>query len=92
MPQQKQGHSMPACIVNGCQNHASNNFGVRLRREDTSAIWAPNTEAYICDVHASSGFDIVVQLHTRTDNNIVTHVSANGGTVAQRLTPITNTP
>jgi len=52
---------MPACIVNGCQNHASNNFGVRLRREDTSAIWAPNTEAYICDVHASSGFDIVVQ-------------------------------
>ena len=83
---------MPACIVNGCQNHASNNVGVRLRREDTSAIWAPNTEAYICDVHASSGFDIVVQLHTRTDNNIVTHVSANGGAVAQRLTPITNTP
>ncbi len=36
--------------------------------------------------------DITVQLHTRTDNNIVTHVNANGGSVAQRLTPITNTP
>lgn len=83
---------MPACIVNGCQNNASNNFAVRLRREDTRAIWAPNTEAYICDFHASSGFDIAVQLHTRSDNNIVTHVNANGGPVAKRLTPITNTP
>lgn len=83
---------MPACIVNGCQNHASNNFGVRLRREDTSAIWAPNTEAYICDFHASSGFNIAVQLHTRTDNKIVTDVNANGGFIAQRQTHITNTP
>jgi len=83
---------MSTCIINGCRNHASNNFGVRLRREDTSAIWAPNTEAYICDFHASSGFDITVQLHTRTDKNIVTNVNANGGGFAQRQTLITNTP
>lgn len=83
---------MPTCIVHGCQNNAPNNFGVRLRRENTNAIWAPNTEAYICDFHASLGFDIVVQLHTRADHNIVTNVNANGGIFAQRITPITNTP
>ena len=45
-----------ACIIAGCRNPATNNFSVRLRREDTSAIWAPNTEAFICDEHAACGF------------------------------------
>ncbi len=83
---------MSTCIVDGCQNHASNNFSVRLRREDTSAIWAPNTEAYICDLHASLGFDITVQLHTRSDKNLITDVNANGGVSAKRKTLITNKP
>ena len=33
---------------------------IRLRRPDTSAIWAPNTDAFVCDVHAESGARILV--------------------------------
>ena len=43
------------CMIEGCENEGVNNFGVRLRRPDSSAIWAPNTEAFICDFHASRG-------------------------------------
>jgi len=80
------------CIVNGCTSHGSNNFSVRLRRDDTTAIWAPNTEAYICDAHASSGFTVEVNLTTRTDDTLETFVSANGGPAARRLTTIKHQP
>jgi hypothetical protein len=46
---------MADCIVPGCRRNALNNLGVRLRRPNTSAIWAPNANAYVCDVHAHSG-------------------------------------
>lgn len=46
---------MPDCIVPGCKRNALNNLGVRLRKPDTSAIWAPNANAYVCDIHARSG-------------------------------------
>jgi hypothetical protein len=51
---------MPECIVPGCPVEASNNLGVRLRRPDTSAIWAPNTAAYVCDRHAAAGARLTV--------------------------------
>ncbi|WP_152494808.1 hypothetical protein [Dickeya dadantii] len=83
---------MPNCIINGCNNIANINFGVRLRRPDGSAIWAPNTEAYICNQHASAGFDVRVQLSTRVDNYIFTSVSANGGTSVENITPKRHNP
>jgi hypothetical protein len=46
---------MPDCIVPGCRRNALNNLGVRLRKPDTSAIWAPNANEYVCDTHARSG-------------------------------------
>jgi hypothetical protein len=46
---------MPDCIVPGCRRNALNTLGVRLRKPDTSAIWAPQTDAYVCDTHARSG-------------------------------------
>ena len=51
---------MPDCIVPGCRRNALNNLGVRLRKPDTSAIWAPNANAYVCDSHARSGARISV--------------------------------
>ncbi len=51
---------MPDCIVPGCPSEALNNLGVRLRRPDTSAIWAPNTAAYVCDRHAVAGARLTV--------------------------------
>ena len=57
---------MPDCVVPDCHVEAHNNLGVRLRRPDTSAIWAPNTGAYVCDTHAVSGARLTV-LYEATD-------------------------
>lgn len=88
----KQGLKMATCIVQGCNNHATNNFGVRLRREDTTAIWAPNTEAYLCDAHAGTGFIVDVRLTPVHENQVCTRVSYNGGTMAIRTTQINHQP
>lgn len=79
------------CIIVGCQNPAENNFGVRLRRPDTSAIWAPNTEAFLCDIHAAQGLRIRVYLEPTTTGEIETQISASRAAVS-RITAITNEP
>jgi hypothetical protein len=58
---------MPDCIVPGCRRNATNNLGVRLRRSDTSAIWAPNANAYVCDTHSRSGASITL-IYEATDS------------------------
>lgn len=78
---------MPDCVVPGCHVEAHNNLGVRLRRPDTSAIWAPNTEAFVCDAHAAAGARLTV-LYEATDTHSV-EVSVHGtGQKARRMTPI----
>jgi len=52
--------TMADCIVPGCGRNATNNLGVRLRKPDTSAIWAPNANVYVCDRHARSGARVMV--------------------------------
>ena len=47
--------ALATCIVPGCRRNAPNNLGVRLRKPDASAIWAFETAAHVCDVHARSG-------------------------------------
>lgn len=79
------------CIISGCPNLAEHNLGVRLRRPDTSAIWAPNTEAFLCDDHAGNGLRITVILEPTGTGEIETRIFAAGNTVS-RTTPITNTP
>lgn len=89
----KQGFKMTTCIVQGCRNHATNNFGVRLRREDTTAIWAPNTEAFLCDVHAGTGFIVDVCLTPAPENQVCTRVCYQmGGPMAIRTTQINHQP
>jgi hypothetical protein len=80
------------CIIPGCQNIAENNFSVRCRRPSTRAIWAPNTEAFLCDQHARQGLRITVTLEPTNDGRIDTLISSPGGQVVQRRTPITNNP
>ncbi len=80
------------CIIPGCNNVADHNLGVRLRRPDTSAIWAPNTEAYLCDEHAESGLRIQVIIEPTQTGNIETEVSSPPGLVASRTTSIKNSP
>jgi hypothetical protein len=80
------------CIITGCPNPAPHNIGVRLRREDTSAIWAPNTHAFLCDDHAAGGMTVEVILTPNTSGEITTIVSDGGGATATRVTPIVNVP
>lgn len=82
---------MSKCIVSGCPNRATNNFSVRLRREDTTAIWAPNTEAFLCNVHAACGLRVDIQITPNNSQSIETNVSAGGG-IETRITPISNQP
>ncbi len=78
---------MPHCIVPGCNNYAEHNISVRCRRPDTSAIWAPNTTAYLCDEHAEQGCIIDVTITPTNDREVTTNVTA-GGRVASRTTTI----
>ncbi len=59
----------------------------RCRRPDTSAIWAPNTNAYLCNEHADQGYEISINLQRIPDRNITTNVNAGGDTIS-RTTPI----
>jgi hypothetical protein len=74
---------MPTCLIPGCTNNAENNISIRCRRTDTSAIWAPNTEAYLCDIHAA--------LRAVVERTVTTNVSA-GGRTETRTTPIIHHP
>lgn len=80
-----------ACIISGCPNDAAHNLSVRLRRPDTSAIWAPNTEAFLCDDHAAGGLRVTVILEPTGTGEIETRVFS-AGNIVSRTTPITNTP
>lgn len=71
---------MPECIVPGCRRNAENNLGIRLRKRDTTAIWAPETTAHVCDVHARSGARVTV-LYEATDTQRV-EISVQGATEA----------
>lgn len=82
---------MPQCLIPNCQHNATNNIAVRLRRSDTTAIWAPNSEAYLCDIHAAQGYTINIVLAPSQGHTITTNVSA-GGHIESRTTPIINTP
>lgn len=73
------------CIV--CGQFADKVIGIRLRREldKLSAIWAPNTKAYLCDVHAGIGYDINIEFIPRDDTTIKTTVSSSGNNPVTRL-------
>jgi hypothetical protein len=60
------------------------------KKTNTSAIWAPNSGAFLCDAHAAQGYTINVELIPAQTMTITTNVSV-GGQVETRTTPIVNT-
>lgn len=80
---------MPKCLIPNCPNEAVNNLSIRCRRPDTSAIWAPNCNAYLCDDHADNGYTIDISLVPNVKRCITTKVTA-GGFTKIRTTPITH--
>ena len=74
------------CIVEGCQNPAPHQVGVRLRKPGKrNAVWAPETHAMVCDEHAIAGFKITVVMVPTTTGNIDTDVSSSGRSVTRRF-------
>jgi formate-dependent phosphoribosylglycinamide formyltransferase (GAR transformylase) len=65
---------MPQCIVPGCSAEGVNNLGLRLRRPNTSAIWAPNTTAFVCNQHAVTGARITVVFEPTATHHVDVHV------------------
>ena len=78
---------MPPCLIPNCQNDARHNLGIRCRRPETTAIWAPNCDAYLCDAHADQGYTIDITLTQVVTKTITTRVTA-GAQTASRTTPI----
>lgn len=83
---------MPNCIIPNCQNEANHNLGIRLRRPETTAIWAPNCDAFLCDRHADQGYTVDIVLTPNNARTITTNVSLAGGNVVSRTTNIVNHP
>ena len=64
-------------IVPGCGRSAVNNLGVRLRRPpQADALWSPNANAYVCDIHARSGARITIIFEATETGKIETRVQA----------------
>lgn len=88
---------MPQCLIPNCQNDAVYYLGVRLRRPADAqraagtAIWAPDCDAYLCEVHAAQGYSINIQLTPDVNRTITTNTSA-GGAIITRTTPIIHNP
>ena len=61
---------MAECIVPGCKRNAVNTLGVRVRKPDSTAIWAPETDVHVCDTHARSGARVTV-IYEATDTGRV---------------------
>ena len=79
---------MPDCIVPGCSLDAQNSLSIRLRRPDTSAIWAPNLDAHVCDIHATSGALIHVLYEATESGQIETVTNGGDGDESVRRTAI----
>lgn len=80
---------MTKCIIDGCPNNGVHSIGVRCRRPDTTAIWAPNTDALLCDEHAVQGCVVEINITPTNDGKVHTKVSS-GGRSKSRTTTITH--
>lgn len=78
-----------ACLIPGCRRAPTLALSIRLRRRDTSAVWCPETHAYVCDLHGEQGADIEIMFRENVSGEIATRVvgvSRRG--FAERTTPI----
>jgi hypothetical protein len=86
---------MHKCMVSGCPQEGVNKLGIRCRvwnnnnptKGKTAALWSPDTDAYLCDVHALSGATITVIYEPDDTQGIKVQV-ISGQKVSSRNTPI----
>jgi len=95
--QLKVEHETPDCVVPGCDRPGKHKLGVRCRvwhepspipgKSKTSALWAPDSNAFLCDRHALSGA-LVTLIYEPNDSGetVVRVIAAPQGN--DRRTPI----
>jgi hypothetical protein len=78
------------CLVPGCSNPPTHLLSLRMRRKDSGADWAPNTEAYFCTDHATSGAEVEILYRPNVTGTVAVTVEAEHPPGrARRTTPIT---
>lgn len=73
-------------------NEGRHSLSIRARRPNTSAVFAPELHAYLCDEHVTSGMDVEIRLKARADGEVRTRVVAISALAVTRSTPIRNQP
>lgn len=68
------------CLV--CGAHGTKSLGIRARHDNTNAVWAPNLDAWLCDLHAKAGCVITIGIEPTTDGRIRTRTFGPRGMVA----------
>ena len=86
------------CVVPGCTRIGRNKLGVRCRvwhdgaspvagKGKTAALWSPDADAYLCDVHAMGGAHITL-LYEPDDSKQTTVQVIAAARTDERTTPI----
>jgi hypothetical protein len=89
---------MEHCAVRGCDAEGKHKLGVRCRvwhgpspvagKGRTSALWAPDADAFLCDDHALGGVDMTLLLEPNGSEATSIRVIAGGDATGSRVTPI----
>lgn len=76
------------CLVPGCTEDVKNRIAIRYRKPSTRAVWAPNSDAFLCKQHAEGGVRLVLDVEATNTRELDATITASGATVAERVTPI----
>jgi hypothetical protein len=92
---------MQRCVVPGCESPGKHRLGVRCRvwhepspiagKTKTSALWAPDSDAFLCDLHALGGAHITLIFEPNDSGETALKVIATPYS-DDRRTPIRHEP
>lgn len=54
---------MRPCAIEGCELEGVHVLGVRCRKTNARALWAPNAAAGLCEKHARAGVNVELRVH-----------------------------
>lgn len=75
------------CLICGVDD-ARNKLAIRCRKPSTRAVWAPDSEAYLCKEHAEGGVEIVVTVAPTTTRSVKATYASGSVQGPTRTTPI----
>jgi hypothetical protein len=76
------------CLIPGCTADARNKLSIRCRKPSTLAVWAPDSEAYLCRAHAEKGVAVNVDIEPTTTGTVTVTYGSAGQAGPTRTTPI----